>query len=840
MNQYFMKKILILFLIIFFLSPYVSSSRTDDLLIIGQKYEKTGDFELALQSYDQALTIDRSCDICHQHKISLLLMMDRSSDANVAREEQIRCLCNSGIYKTKDLWNSKINVGLAFLADRNYQEAEHVFRWLLDLCPKDRTVSEYLEIIKNRDNKELIREKVVNNPELFSDDIILKWLSEEIGDLLSIISKKKTSSGHNGDIRGGNSNQTGNYPSDKADNYGIHQSSYYDGQTSLQQNNYIGQFNNTYTGFYKSDTPDSKAENACSCHFQIKEERNVPTQAILDNNLGAEFFKNRNYATALSSFEEALVKAPDYGTALKNKGQVLVLFQDYDGGIATFSDVIQNHDDEDYCVYNNRGYAYYKKSLTENNRTVKKELLEKAIIDFDYGLKDIYSDFPILRNETVQNDVKIIEENRQEALRVYNLYKDDGEEIYLHTNYVHSSQSSIHPIVIIGIVIIIFSLMITIIYFKRRTKQEKDLGLNNNQQKNDRLWVFKIIRDEIIPIFYTRPGLVIICILILGSGFFYLMKDSDCHCIAKWGSYGGDYDQFDYPTGIAVNSSGYVYIVDGYWVNCFTPTGKFVGKWGGYVERDGVFHQPTGIVINSSDYVYVIEEQSMDICLFSICNPYPAQVQYFTSTGELIGKWGSKETGDGQFNYPSGIAVNSLGFVYVIDRGNRQVQYFTPSGEFIGKWGSIGTGDGRFNDPSGIAINPSGYIYVTDGNRIQYFTPSGEFIGKWGSKGTGDGQFNYIRGITVNSLGYVYVYDVPQEWNFQSFSIYYDRIQFFTPTGEFVGKCGNWKVTGNSWKGYALITTDWSDYLYKFDKACGQVQVFAPPFDFLSLKFSRS
>ena len=102
MNQYFMKKILILFLIIFFLSPYVSSSRTDDLLIIGQKYEKTGDFELALQSYDQALTIDRSCDICHQHKISLLLMMDRSSDANVAREEQIRCLCNSGIYKTKD------------------------------------------------------------------------------------------------------------------------------------------------------------------------------------------------------------------------------------------------------------------------------------------------------------------------------------------------------------------------------------------------------------------------------------------------------------------------------------------------------------------------------------------------------------------------------------------------------------------------------------------------------------------------------------------------------------------------------------------------------------------
>jgi DNA-binding beta-propeller fold protein YncE len=62
--------------------------------------------------------------------------------------------------------------------------------------------------------------------------------------------------------------------------------------------------------------------------------------------------------------------------------------------------------------------------------------------------------------------------------------------------------------------------------------------------------------------------------------------------------------------------------------------------------------------------------------------------------------------------------------MYVADRNNNRIQYFTRSGSFLGKWGSPGSGNGQFNWPHGVAITANGNrIYVADYNnhRIQYF-----------------------------------------------------------------------------------------------------------------------
>ncbi|MCK4732251.1 MAG: hypothetical protein KAT65_07315, partial [Methanophagales archaeon] len=42
---------------------------------------------------------------------------------------------------------------------------------------------------------------------------------------------------------------------------------------------------------------------------------------------------------------------------------------------------------------------------------------------------------------------------------------------------------------------------------------------------------------------------------------------------------------------------------------------------------------------------------------------------------------------------------------------------------FISKWGSGGTGEGEFNEPAGIAVDSSGNVFVADrdNNRIQKF-----------------------------------------------------------------------------------------------------------------------
>ena len=44
---------------------------------------------------------------------------------------------------------------------------------------------------------------------------------------------------------------------------------------------------------------------------------------------------------------------------------------------------------------------------------------------------------------------------------------------------------------------------------------------------------------------------------------------------------------------------------------------------------------------------------------------------------------GSAGNGPSQFNNPSGIAVDSIGDIYVVDNGNHRIQKFTRNGDFI-------------------------------------------------------------------------------------------------------------------------------------------------------------
>ena len=51
---------------------------------------------------------------------------------------------------------------------------------------------------------------------------------------------------------------------------------------------------------------------------------------------------------------------------------------------------------------------------------------------------------------------------------------------------------------------------------------------------------------------------------------------------------------------------------------------------------------------------------------------------------------GIKSTEDGQFDFPSGIDVDSSGNVYVTDESNHRIQKFDSNGKFITKWGFNG------------------------------------------------------------------------------------------------------------------------------------------------------
>ena len=60
---------------------------------------------------------------------------------------------------------------------------------------------------------------------------------------------------------------------------------------------------------------------------------------------------------------------------------------------------------------------------------------------------------------------------------------------------------------------------------------------------------------------------------------------------------------------------------------------------------------------------------------------------------------------------------------------------------FITKWGTYGTGPGQFIYPSSIAVDRLGNVYVVDPNRVQKFSGRGGNLGQFGGLGPGNGLF---------------------------------------------------------------------------------------------------
>ena len=184
----------------------------------------------------------------------------------------------------------------------------------------------------------------------------------------------------------------------------------------------------------------------------------------------------------------------------------------------------------------------------------------------------------------------------------------------------------------------------------------------------------------------------------------------------------------------------------------------------GESDAPGSMVWPTSVALDKAGHVYVSDEWLNRIAMFS-------------SDGEWLGAWGTQGDADGEVDQPAGIAFDSEDNLYVVDTGNNRIQKFTKDGQFLAKWGQQGSGDGEFDMPWGIGLDADNNVYIADwrNDRIQKFATDGSFLMAFGESGSEDGQFNRPADVAVDKEGLIYVAD----WR-------NDRVQVFDAEGRFI------------------------------------------------------
>jgi DNA-binding beta-propeller fold protein YncE len=205
--------------------------------------------------------------------------------------------------------------------------------------------------------------------------------------------------------------------------------------------------------------------------------------------------------------------------------------------------------------------------------------------------------------------------------------------------------------------------------------------------------------------------------------------------------------QLRVPIGIAASGDGRLFITDvGADVVYVYRGDKYVATIG----QTGDFDNPSGVALDEQRrLLYVVNAQKHNVNVYSLDN--------YTFVRTI----GVRGTADGEFNYPTNIAIDAEGNIYVVDTGNFRVQVLNADGKFIRSIGKIGDTPGSFARPKGIAIDSEGHLYVVDTafQNIQIFDKEGRLLLYVGQAGMGPGRFQLPAGMTIDKEDRIYVVD---------------------------------------------------------------------------------
>lgn len=156
------------------------------------------------------------------------------------------------------------------------------------------------------------------------------------------------------------------------------------------------------------------------------------------------------------------------------------------------------------------------------------------------------------------------------------------------------------------------------------------------------------------------------------------------------------------------------------------------------------FNRPTGVALNSSGEIYVTDGYGN------------ARIHKFAPNGTLLLSWGEPGAAPGQFRLPHSIWVDKQDRVWAVDRENSRIQIFNTQGEFLDQWIDL-------IRPTDLFISDDDVVYICDlAQRVRIYSIDGKLLAQWGTEGRDKDKALFLapHAIAVNSRGDLYVGEV--------------------------------------------------------------------------------
>lgn len=203
------------------------------------------------------------------------------------------------------------------------------------------------------------------------------------------------------------------------------------------------------------------------------------------------------------------------------------------------------------------------------------------------------------------------------------------------------------------------------------------------------------------------------------------------------------------PIGLAIDNKRNVLFVSDSRLDKVFAFNKITGDLLLTIGGPGEFKNPSGLAYDEQrEKLYVADTQNHVI-------------KVFDKDGRHMSTIGSRGNENGEFNFPSYLALDSAGRLFVVDSFNFRVQIFSPEGKYVKQFGQLGDSSGYFTRPQGIGIDSDGNIYVVDTafNNFQIFNEEGRLLLWIGNPGRKPGEFYLPAGLFIDNQDKIYVTD---------------------------------------------------------------------------------